>query len=215
MFDSLQATIGEKFSPVTSFLKETLFGKNNERLDFVLDSFYKLPPERRMAVVGVGVISMSVMVIGIFGLYFSRVEALDKSLNESTLALREFRIFQIENKNANSDLNLLKKRIKSKMKGFSIKPFFEKMSVETSTELRSTKVKDADTVDLEELSSFLKEKDVEVTIPKISLPKLLKFISSIEKKKKYIRVKDLRVRDLSGKKLYFEAQIVFRAFQLS
>lgn len=214
MFDSLRASISERLAPLTSMLKDLVFGKNNERLDFVLDSFYKLPPEKRTAVVGAGGFVLFFTVVGIFGLYFSRVSALDQSLNESTVALREFRIFQIESKNAQADLDLLKDRIKGKMRGFSIKSFFEKISSETSTEIRSTKVKDAETVDLEALSGFIKEKDVEVVIPKISLPKLLKFISIVEKKKKHIRVKDLRVRDLSGKKLYFEAQIIFRAFQL-
>ena len=82
-------------------------------------------------------------------------------------------------------------------------------------EIRSTKVKGAETVVLEELSSFLSEQDVEIVIASISLPKLLKFISTIEKSQNYIRVKDLRIRDLSGKKLYFEVQVFFRAFQLS
>lgn len=214
MFDNLRAAVSEKTSGFSFFLKETILGKNNERLDFALDSFYKLPPQKRTVLLGGFFTLLAGVVIGLFGLYFSRVNALDTRLNSSTLALGEFRTYQVENQDAKSGLTLLKGRIKSKLKSFSIKPFFEKVSGENSVEIRSTKVRDAESVDLEDLSSFLKEKDIEIIVAKISLPKLLKFISAIEKKQKYIRVKDLRIRDLSGKKLYFEAQIFFRAFQL-
>lgn len=215
MFDSLRSSINETVSSLSSVLSAKIFGKNNERLDFVLDSFYKLPPEKRTGVLTGVFVLLGFLVVGIFALYFSRVNTLDHSLNDSAIALGEFRAHQIESQDASSDLERLKERIKSKMKSFSIKPFFEKISDENSVEIRTTKVKPSETVDLGELSSLMKEQDVEIVISKISIPKLLKFISAIEKKQKYIRVKDLRIRDLSGNKLYFEAQIFFRAFQLS
>jgi hypothetical protein len=215
MFDGLRSAVSEKFAPISNFVKNLVFGKNNERLDFALDSFYKLPPQRRTAVLATLASAFALLVISIFFLYFSRVNALDSSLNASAVALREFYVHQAENEEAKADLKLLEGRIKSRLQGFSIKPFFEKISSETGVEIRSTKVKGAETVALEELSSFLSEQDVEIVIASISLPKLLKFISTIEKSQNYIRVKDLRIRDLSGKKLYFEVQVFFRAFQLS
>ena len=215
MFDGLRSALSEKFSPVSNLLRDLIFGKNNERLDFALDSFYKLSPQKRTGALVALASAFAFIVISIFGLYFSRINALDANLNSSAVALREFYVQQAENEEAKADLNLLKDRVKSRLKGFSIKPFFEKMSSEAGVEIRSTKVKGAETIPLEELSSFLKEQDVEIVISKISLPRLLKFISSIEKSQNYVRVKDLRIRDLSGKKLYFEVQIFFRAFQLS
>ncbi len=215
MFDGLRSAVSEKFAPISNFLRDLVFGKNNERLDFALDSFYKLPSQRRAAVLATLASAFGFLVISIFFLYFSRVNALDSSLNASAVALREFYVHQAENEEAKADLKLLEGRIKSRLQGFSIKPFFEKISSETGVEIRSTKVKGAETVVLEELSSFLSEQDVEIVIASISLPKLLKFISTIEKSQNYIRVKDLRIRDLSGKKLYFEVQVFFRAFQLS
>ena len=215
MFDGLIASLGDGFSRVSSFLKETLLGKNNERLDFILDSFYKLSPQQRTGVMVASVALAVGTVVAIFGLYFSRVDALDQRLNQSSMAIGEFHIVEAKNKEAEAELSVLKDRILSKMKSFSIKPFFEKVAQEVSVEIKSTKVREADTVDIEDLSSFIKEQDVEIIISKISLPRLLKFISAVEKKQKYVRVKDLRVRDLSGKKLYFQAQIFFRAFKLS
>ena len=215
MFDGLRSAVSEKFAPISNFLRDLVFGKNNERLDFALDSFYKLPSQRRAAVLATLASAFGFLVISIFFLYFSRVNALDSSFNASAVALREFYVHQAENEEAKADLKLLEGRIKSRLQGFSIKPFFEKISSETGVEIRSTKVKGAETVVLEELSSFLSEQDVEIVIASISLPKLLKFISTIEKSQNYIRVKDLRIRDLSGKKLYFEVQVFFRAFQLS
>lgn len=215
MFDGLKTAVSEKIAPISNLMKDIIFGKNNERLDFALDSFYKLPPQRRTFVLATLASAFGILVISIFFLYFSRVNALDDSLNASAVALREFYVHQAENEEAKADLKLLEGRIKSRLQGFSIKPFFEKISSETGVEIRSTKVKGAETVSLDELSSFLSEQDVEIVIASISLPKLLKFISTIEKSQNYIRVKDLRIRDLSGKKLYFEVQVFFRAFQLS
>ena len=124
MFDGLRSAVSEKFAPISNFLRDLVFGKNNERLDFALDSFYKLPSQRRAVVLATLASAFGFLVISIFFLYFSRVNALDSSLNASAVALREFYVHQAENEEAKADLKLLEGRIKSRLQGFSIKPFF-------------------------------------------------------------------------------------------
>src|SRR3954471_19832119 len=85
--DSIQSLVGR----VVDQIRRSLFGANNERIDFIMDSFYKLSPEHQTGVLA-GVAGMLlVFVLGAFTIYFTRINALEDELNASFDALTEVR----------------------------------------------------------------------------------------------------------------------------
>ena len=66
MLNRLSNKIKEALAPLGNRIREALLGKNNERLDFILDSFYKLEPKHRTSVI----IGSSVALLGTFVLIF-------------------------------------------------------------------------------------------------------------------------------------------------
>ena len=60
----------------------------------------------------------------------------------------------------------------------------------------------------------IKEVNIEVRTPKISIPRLLSFLSEVENSGKFIRVKDLKITGMYGNKLFFDTTIGFKAYQM-
>jgi len=87
ILSGFSAQINRMFSP----LKRRLFGANNETLDFIMDSFYKLSAEQRLGAIIGGSVFAVMLIGGIFIFYFSQVGSLENELNHSFNALHELR----------------------------------------------------------------------------------------------------------------------------
>ena len=208
----LKTQISQTFELKFQSIKQKLLGPNNERLDFILDSFYKLSAEQRNAVFGVLVMVLSIFVVSIFSLYYSRASSLEKELSDTFSAVQELKAKKIEDKIQEQTFQKLMDLLKKKSEGLVIKPFFEKLSREKNVEIREIIEQPQDLDANDPLASSMKVIKVELRIPQISIPKLLNFIIEIEKAGKYLRVQDLKITGLYGNKLYFEAQLIIRAY---
>lgn len=201
---------------VDKYLKEIrirLLGPNNERLDFVMDSFYKLSPTQRNGVIAAGV-GMIAFVIGFaLLLYFGQVRSLEKELSESVSALQELKKFNALDNNEEQRFSKLVGTITSKTKGLSFKPFFEKLSKEKNVELKDLSEKATAMDPASPLSGSFDEVDIEMRFPQISIPRILGFISEVEKAEHYIRLKDIKITGQYGNKLFFDTTLIFRGYQ--
>ena len=188
--------------------------KNNERLDFILDSFYKLEPKHRTSVI----IGSSVALLGtfvlIFVFYFAQTNALESSLNNHTTYLGEIKKLLMQKKSQTLSSKTWSNKSKRKLQGFSIKPFLESAASGSQIRVSIDDVRDAsDPEDIGKLSKVLKEKFVEISVQKVSLNRLLKFIERIEKPKKFVKIVAMKIT--SSDKLYFNLELTLRAFQTS
>ena len=102
--------------------------------------------------------------------------------------------------------------ISKKTRRLSYKPFFEKLSKEEKVSIKSLNVKTVDGIPGDMISDSISEHNIEMKLPKISIPKLLKFMVEIEKSKKFLRVKDIKVTGMYGNKLYFDVELVVRGY---
>ena len=75
------------FSPYFKTIKAKILGSNNERLDFIMDSFYKLNPNQRNGFLGILVLVVTLFVLGALGLYHIQVLALQNELSDTLAAL--------------------------------------------------------------------------------------------------------------------------------
>ncbi len=210
-FEQLKGNIN---SAVVTVRRQVL-GANNERLDFFMDSFYKLSPEQRMGVLAgvVGVIAL--FVFSALMLYFAQVTRLRTDLNDGFAALHELKqlrvAYEVENKNYEKLVETVQRRAKQ----MSLKPFFEKIANDLGVTIEGISDQKVPLAAENPLSDKLQEIRVEMRLPNISIPRLLNFVVEIEKSGKYLKVQDLQIRARYGTKLFFDGQIKVRGYDVS
>lgn len=190
-----------------------VFGANNERLDFVLDSFNKLQPnQQRGALAGLGAFFFLFILMGIW-MYNYQINELHRELSESFAGLRQLRSLGDEYLQESTSFSNLIDRVRQKVDGSSTKPFLDQMGRKLGISIGQLDEREVSAAEETALSKELREVAIDVTLENVSLPKLLKFLTEVEKAGKYVRVADLRIRSRYGTKLYFDAKVVFRAFK--
>jgi hypothetical protein len=194
--------------------KVRLFGENNERLDFLIDSFSKLDQNQQKGVVAGLFGAITLFVILAFGIYFSQVSSLKKNLSDSFEAVRQLESLSGEYTNEQRKFDKLLRRVKAKTgKLSSFKSHFESLSRRESVNIGSLNEKTVKIPDGNPLSSNMNEIVVDVKIDNISLPKILRYLAAIEKGGKYMKVSNLKIRSRYGTKLYFDTQIAVKGYK--
>lgn len=189
-------------------IRTRLFGTNNEKLDFFMDSFYKLTPPQRTGALAGGVAFIGFLVLLAVIFYFAQVNRLKTDLSNSFAALHELQTLKQAYEGESANIEAVAKKIKS----VKMKPFFEKIgndqgvTIEALTETRAELPAD------NPLAGKMSEVRVEMRLPNISIPRLLNFVIEVEKAGNYVRVQDLLVRGKYGTKLFFDAQIKARGY---
>ncbi len=203
-----------QFSGSISLVRRRLFGANNERLDFFMDSFYKLSPNQRTAVLGGVVAVIGLFVLGAVALYFAQVQKLRRDLNDSFAALHQLQglkySYEIESRNYDK----LIETIERKTKQVSLKPFFEKTANDLGVTIEGLSDQKTALAAENPLAERVQEVKVDMRLPNISIPRLMNFLVEIEKSNKYLRVQDLQIRGRYGTKLYFDSQIKVRGYDV-
>ena len=193
-------------------LRKSLFGANNEKLDFVMDSFYKLSSSQRTGVLCGIVAAICLFVLAAFGLYFSQVHRLSDDFSNSIAGLHELKALRGQYEQESKNYDKLVETIDKKTKGQALKPFFEQIAQTlgvTLEGLSDTKVALAADNPLVEK---VKEARAEVRLPNISIPRLLNFLVEVEKSNRFLRVQDLKVQARYGTKLLFDGQVKVRGY---
>jgi hypothetical protein len=198
--DQIQSLVAR----VVDQVRRSLFGANNERIDFLMDSFYKLSPQHQTGVLA-GIAGMLlVFLFGAFGIYFTRINALEDELNASFDALQEVRA-----QTATYDQELrryqeLKSMVSRSAADFKPKPFFESKANQVGVAIADLRSQDTEIPAESPLSQDFRYVSVEFKLPKVSLPRLLKFIEEVEKGNSNLNIHSLQVRTRYGDRLFFE-----------
>lgn len=205
MLKSLTDPIARKVDDYLTFLKHKIFGTNNERLDFVMDSFYKLEPRKKTIVLST--IALTIVCVVAFSVifYITQLNALEERLNKSFAALHELQEQKNKYGRVNSKFNVIVSDVSKKTQGLQMKPLLEKIARGLSVKIEGLNESDANFSSDNPMGKFLMQKKIEVRFPKISLPKLLKFLVEVERSRRFLRISDLTIRGIYGTKLYFDA----------
>ncbi|RZA18992.1 MAG: hypothetical protein EOP10_20200 [Proteobacteria bacterium] len=201
------------FSRVVFQIRRSLFGMNNERIDFLMDSFYKLSPQQQTGLLAGVAGSLLVFVLGAFTIYFSRINALEDELNQSFDSLQEIRLL-----NANYDQELkrfqeLKGIVARNSADFKPKPYFESKSNQVGVQIQDLRSQDSEISGDSALATDFRYSTVEFRLPKVSLPRLLKFIEEVEKGNPNLNFHSLQVRTRYGDRLFFETNAKVVAYK--
>ena len=204
--------IGGRLQGSVNVFRRRLFGANNEKLDFLMDSFYKLNPNQRTGVLAGVVAIIGFFVLGAFALYFSQINRLKDDLSNSFAALHELQAlkaaYDIENKNFEKLVEVIQRRTKQT----ALKPFFEKTGNDLGVTIEGLNDQKAPLPVDNPLADKMQEVRVDMRLPNISVPRLLGFLVEIEKSNRYLRVQDLVIRGRYGTKLYFDSTVKVRGY---
>ena len=190
-----------------------VFGANNERLDFAMDSFYKLPERARLGVMALVGVGLGIMVLSAFWLYFSQVHKLEKDLNAALQAHADLKELRASESSEDKRFSELQRLIKRKTSGLRIKPFFEKLARNQNISVEGLTEETVELPKINPLSDYVSELHADMRLPKISLPRLLRFLIEIEKSSHLLRVQTLEVRGRFGTRLYFDGEVEVRGYQ--
>lgn len=204
---TIQDNLRTQVQRLTQDVRRRVLGVNNERLDLMVDSFYKLEPPQRNAVIAGGVAALVLIVVTFLGLYFAQVASLNRELNKRFDALYEMRELKHNYQVEERRFAKVVESITSDSASLRIKPYFEKIANEQGVViegLNETKVPlPADNP----MSDRIQEVKVEMRLNNISIPRLLNFVVEVEKGSGSIRVQDLQIRARYGTKLFFDVQL--------
>ena len=208
----LQDQISEVVENNFKKVRMVIFGQNNERIDFLMDSFYKLTPQQRTGVLAGGVGLVILFITGAVGFYFSQARALESELGSGIAALQELKHFKNLDLDQDRRFTELTGIIRRKS-NVNFKPFFEKIAQSKNVVIRDINEKVVDLPSDDPLSESFNRVNIEINVQKISIPRLLGFITEVEKSGNYVRLQDLKVMGQYGTKLYFTADLVFGGYQ--
>lgn len=205
--------ITSAFSRVIFQVRRSLFGMNNERIDFLMDSFYKLSPQQQTGLLAGVAGSLLVFVLGAFTIYFSRINALEDELNQSFDALQEIKALNANYEQELKRFQELKGLVSRNSSEFKPKPYFESKSNQVGVQIQDLRSQDSEISADSPLSSEFRYSTVEFRLPKVSLPRLLKFIEEVEKGNPSLNFHSLQVRTRYGDRLFFETNAKVVAYK--
>jgi hypothetical protein len=213
------ATVTDRFKGTVhvglNVIRTRLFGANNEKLDFFMDSFYKLTPPQRTAALAGFVAAIAFCVLLAVLLYFAQANRLKADLNSSFAALHELDSLKLNYQNETANFDKLLKTVANKTQQVKMKPFFEKIANEQGVTIEGLNEKREELPGDNPMAGKVALIKVEMRLPNISVPRLLNFVVEVEKAGNYVRVQDLTVRAKYGTKLFFDAQILARGYDVT
>ncbi len=205
--EDFQEKIRNQWSALSAEVRKRLFGANNENLDLLVDSFYKLEPQQRNAVLAGGVGLLGFIVFGFVALYFAQVSSLNRELNKRFDALYEIRELKADYQREDRRFQALVDAINGGSGATRIKPFFEKVANEQGVQLEGLTESKAQLPAENALSEKFQEVRVDMRLSNISIPRLLNFVVEVEKSGGFIRIQDIQIRARFGTKLFFDATV--------
>lgn len=208
--EDLQEKVRNYWGNLTAEVRKRVLGANNENIDFLVDTFYKLEPNQRNAVIAGGVAGLGLIVFGFLALYFAQIGSLNRELNKRFDALYEIRELKAEYQREDRRFQSLSDALNGGAGSLRIKPYFEKVANDQGVQISDLSESRASLPSENALGEKFQEVKVEMRLLNISIPRLLNFIVEAEKGGGYIRVQDLQIRSKYGTKLFFDVTLKAR-----
>ncbi len=210
---SLIEKIKSFFRKIMTWIRIKIFGDNNERLDFFVDSFNKLDQTKKYIVGGIGVFSLFCLVGGIFFLYFWQVSNLKSGMNQGFAALHSLQRIHAQHISTDAEFKDLTQQLTTATSGLKFKPMIETISNELGVKVRNLKdIKSIDFSAENPLRGKFKKAGIQLEFDRISIPKLIKFVEQIDKQNKFLSIQEIDIGEIYKTRLYFKAKITVTGY---
>lgn len=203
-------------------VREFVFGKQNERIEYFMDSYFKLPAEGRTAVIAGAFLFGGLAIFGLIAIYLSALNGLQSRLDNSFEAMNKLRAKQVEYTVTKKKFDELDKRIGNitssvKMQS-TIYGKIKSIGMEPDNGRINRTDKPSSEKDFIRSSPVLSEKykttRSDFRVNNISLKKIIDLVVAFESDDSLLRVTDLRIRGIYGTKLFFESNFTVDGFEV-
>jgi hypothetical protein len=203
-----------RLGKVKASIRAFVFGPQNERLEYVMDSFLKFTPEQRTAAIIGGILGFAVLLIGIISLYFAASKSLQTELDDAFAATNRLKEIQTayavtkqrfseldQSLQINNELSLITLvESKAKEMGVSVGDFPSQQEISVPTAPLNT--------------SALKNHriaKIRFSINRAGLKKIVEFVVALEGLPNRLRVSNLAIKRGFTDKLYLDASVEVEA----
>ena len=194
-------------------IRVMFFGINNERLEFLIDSFQKLRPNQQKLVFAMGSFAIITAIVFAGFLYIRGVHRLKQDLYHNIAAQRKLSDLSSQYQASDSQFQNLVLEVQKKTESVSsFKSIFETISKDVDVNLASLNEKMVPLSDGDLLSEKMNEIQVDVAMDNTSLPKIFKYIIALERSGNHLSVTDLSIRARYETKLYFDTKVAVRGY---
>jgi hypothetical protein len=214
--EKLKAYIGqvtEFFGKISAKISHLILGENNERIDFFIDSFSKLGPRQKFFVSTGSIVGAIAVLVLVFLLYFWGVQSLRNTLANGFDSFHELKVMEIDLSKERGRFEKLKDRIGQRVRGLRVKPFIEELANKHNVTIGNIIERPEQIQSGDPLSKEFEKYKVELKISKVSLPRMLKFITDLEKSRKLITINEFEVRNQFGTRLYFNVSMSLTGYK--
>lgn len=200
-------------------VREAIFGKQNERIEYFMDSYFKLPPEGRTAVLAGGILLAVLLVVSFIGIYLSALSGLQARLDESFQAVNKLRAMQVDYAVTKRKFDDLDKRVAGVTERLQVLTLLEEKAKSLDLQISGNNKSDKpsnekDFIKGTPLADKYKSTRSEFRVSNVSLKKIIDFVVAIESDDKMLRVSDLRIKGLYQNKLFFDASFAVDGIEL-
>lgn len=199
----------QRFSALTSPIRQLILGRQNERIEFLMDSYFKLPPEGRTAVIIGGIFMSLLAIVTVISIYISALGSLQEKLDQSFASTNRLRDLQQSYSIVDASFKSLERQVAAANEGLVLISVLEQKANELglSTSGFPPQLPRTDLHTNNPLSKSYQKASVEFRVSNASLKKIIDFVTAIESTPHMLRVSSLRIRALYQNKLYFDANI--------
>ncbi len=199
----------KRFAVITNPIRNLILGRQNERIEFLMDSYFKLSPEGRTTVLVGGILGGVVFVIAVIALYVMALGNLQNKLDQAFSSTNKLRELQQSYAIADAAYTSLERQVTAANEGLVLISVLEQKSKELGLTASGfpPQLPRTDLPANNPLSKNFQNAKVEFRLSNSPLKKIIELVTAIESTPHLLRVTSLRIRALYQNKLYFDANL--------
>ena len=199
----------KRFANLTTPFRNLVLGRQNERIEFLMDSYFKLSPEGRTTVIVAGILAAILFVMVVIGIYIGALGSLQNRLDEAFAATNKLRELQQSYAIVDTSFRSLEQQITAANEGLAVIPVLEQKAKELGLTASGfpAQLPQTDLPATNPLSKTFQSAKVDFRLSNAPLKKIIDLVIAIESTPHLLRVTSLRIRALYQNKLYFDANL--------
>lgn len=202
-----------RWNQIIQPIRSVIFGKQDERLEYIMDSYFKLSQEGRVGVLIGGVVLGFFALLAMVTIYVAAIRGLHTELENSFEALNKLNDAKISYNVTKNKFNELEAKLSSANSSFSLQGFLETKAKESG--LTATgfppQIPTTDLAASNPLKGRYQFAKVEFRLQNASLKKIIEYVMAVEASPHMLKATTLRIKSRYQDKLYFDATLEIEA----
>lgn len=203
------ASTSGRFAQLLAPLRAAAFGNQNERIEFLMDSYFKLTPEWRSAVIVGGAFGGFLVVALTISLYIAALGSLQSNLDQAFEATNQIKNLKNSYMVTKQKFNDLESKLEAANENLMLVSALETKAKELGLNASSfpPQLPITDLPGNNPLSTKYQSAKFEFRVSNASLKKIVEFVVAIENMPHMLHVTSLKIKGLYQNKLFFDAAI--------